>query len=71
MFETLCWGGNLSLCGQIRGWGQLKLQIGVLHPQYLQKFDERPENRSIMSPPSHNSHGQWAALEPPQNKTCL
>lgn len=53
------------------GWGRPKLQIGVLHPQYLQKFDERLENASILSPPSHHSHGERAALEPRQNEACL
>lgn len=63
VFEAL-WGGNLSLGGGMLGWGRPKLQTGVFRPQCLQKFDERPENGSILSPPSHHSHGQWAALQP-------
>lgn len=71
IFETLCRGADLSLCGWMLGWGGPKVQIGVLHPQCLQEFDKRPENRSVLSLPSHDSHGQRAALQPRQDNTCL
>lgn len=71
VFEALCWGGNLFLGGWMLWWGRPKMQIRILQSQYLQKFNERPENGSILSPPSHHSHGQRAALQPWQQKACL